>query len=74
MKVNCNIEIDLKDKNKAKKALKSIKVDDFDFVKSKIKNTTIVASVESDSIPSLLHTVDDYLSCLTVAVKILDKD
>jgi len=74
MKINCNIEIGLKDKNKAKKALESIKVDDFDFVKSKIKNTTIVASIESDSIPSLLHTVDDYLSCLTVAIKILDKD
>lgn len=74
MKAKCNLEIDLKDKNKAKKALKSIKVDDFDFVKSKIKNGTLIADIESDSITSLLHTLDDYLSCLSVAVKVLDKD
>lgn len=74
MKAKCNLEIDLKNKDKAEKALKSIKVDDFDFVKSKIKNGTLIADIESESIPSLLHTLDDYLSCLSVAVKVLDKD
>lgn len=74
MKASCNLEINLKDKNKAKKAFESIKVDDFDFVESKVENSTITAHIKSGSISSLLHTLDDYLSCLSVAVKVLDKD
>jgi tRNA threonylcarbamoyladenosine modification (KEOPS) complex Pcc1 subunit len=74
MEVSCNLKIDLKNKSDAKKVLESIKVDDFDFVNSEIKNSTLEAEIKSESISSLLHTVDDYLSCVSVAVKVLDKD
>ena len=74
MEVSCNLKIDLKNKSDAKKVLESIKVDDFDFVNSEIKNFTLEAEIKSNSISSLLHTVDDYLSCVSVAVKVLDKD
>jgi len=74
MKVSCNLTIDLGTEEKAKKVLKSIKVDDFDFVESKIKKSTLEAEIKSNSVSSLLHTVDDYLSCVSVAVKVLDKD
>jgi len=73
MKANCNLKIDLKTKENAKKVLKSVKVDDFNFVNSKIKNSTLEAEIKANSISSLLHTVDDYLSCVSVAVKVLDK-
>lgn len=74
MKSKCKIEIDLKTNKNAKKLLKSVKVDDYSFVESKIKDSSLVATVEADSIESLLHTVDDYLSCVSVAEKILDKN
>lgn len=74
MKSKCIIEIDLKTDSDAKKLLKSVKVDDYSFVKSKIKNSSLIAKVEADSIESLLHTIDDYLSCVSVAEKILDKN
>ena len=74
MKTSCKLEIDLKNKSVAEKILKSIKVDDFDFVKSRIEGTILVADIKSNSISSLIHTVDDYLSCLSVAEKVLDKD
>ncbi len=74
MKSKCIIEIDLKTDSDAKKLLKSVKVDDYSFVKSKIKNSSLIAKVEADSIQSLLHTIDDYLSCVSVAEKILDKN
>ena len=74
MKVSCNLTIDLKKESKAKKVLKSIKVVDFDFVESKIKDSTLEAEIKAKSISSLHHTVDDYLSCISVAVKVLDKD
>ena len=74
MKVSCILEIDFDGKEKAVNVFKSIKVDDLSFVSSKIKNSKIEARIDADSISSLLHTIDDYLACLSVAEKIVDKD
>jgi len=74
MKVNCDIVIDFDDIKKVKTVLKSIKVDDFDFVKSKANGKRLEAKIETNSISSLIHTLDDYLACVSVAIKVVDKD
>ena len=74
MKACCDLTIDFNDEEKVKTVLKSIEVDDFDFVKSIVKGKVLEARIESDSVSSLLHTIDDYLSCVSVAEKIVDKD
>ena len=74
MKTSCKIEISVNSKKDAEKLLESVKVDDYSFVKSKTNENTLIAEINSDSIESLLHTVDDYLSCVSVAEKILDKN
>ena len=74
MKVRCILAIDFDDAKKARSVLKSVEVDDFDFVKSKINKNKLEAKITSDSVPSLLHTLDDYLACVSVAMKVLDKD
>jgi len=74
MKVSCKLEIDFDTIEKAENVFKSIKVDDFNFVSSKIDSKKLEAKIEADSISSLLHTIDDYLACVSVAEKIVDKD
>ena len=74
MNVSCNLEIDFDSKEKAENVFKSIKVDDFSFVSSKIYNGSLKAKIQADSISSILHTIDDYLACVSVAEKIVDKD
>lgn len=74
MDVSCDIKIEFDDVEKARTVLKSIKVDDFDFVNSKINNNILEAVVKSKSISSLIHTLDDYLACISVAMKIVDKN
>ncbi len=74
MKISCNLNIEYADSKKAEKILRSIKVDDFDFVTSKVHNKSLEATIKSKSVSSLLHTLDDYLSCLSVAEKIVDKN
>lgn len=74
MEVSCEIVIDLGDVGKVKTVLKSIKVDDFDFVKSKVSGKRLEAKIKANSISSLIHTLDDYLSCVSVAMKVVDKD
>jgi len=74
MKAKCKLEIDFESENAVKKIVKSVSVDDFDFVKTKTSGKKLVAEINSKSVPSLLHTLDDYLACVTVASKIVDKD
>jgi hypothetical protein len=74
MKVNCEIVIDFDDLQEVKTVLNSIKVDDFDFVKSKANGKKLKANIKTNSVSSLIHTLDDYLSCVSVAIKVLDKD
>ena len=73
MEINCNIKIDFKDEKETKSILRSIEVDNLDYIKSRQNGRTIVTNIKSKSISSLIHTIDDYLSCVSVAEKIFKK-
>ena len=73
MKAICDITLEYDDTSIAKKIQKSIEVDNLDFVRSQVKGKKLEAHIESTSISSLLHTLDDFLACVTVADKVLDK-
>jgi len=74
MKAICILTIEFENAKKAKKVLRSIQTDDHGFVKSKQSGKTIEAVVESTSVSSLLHTLDDYLACLSIADDIVNKN
>ena len=74
MKATCKIVIDFDNEKKVKNVFKSIEVDNLRFVKAHIKGKTLEADIESKSVSSLLHTLDDYLACVSVAEKIVDKN
>lgn len=67
--VVCVLEFSYQTKEEAKRIAGSIKVDDEGFVKTSVKGKKLVAEIEARNIPSLLHTLDDYLACLGVAEK-----
>ena len=73
MKVLCTITLEFESIKKAKKVLQSIQADDQGFVKSTFKGKTLHAVVESTSVSSLIHTLDDYLACISVADDIVNK-
>jgi hypothetical protein len=73
MKVLCTITLEFESIKKAKKVLQSIKTDDQGFVKSTTKGKTVKAVIEITSVPSLIHTLDDYLACVSVADDIVNK-
>jgi len=74
MDVACEIVIEFDDIDKVKTVLKSIEVDNFDFVNSKVNGKKLEATIKASSVSSLLHTLDDYLACVSVAMKVVDKD
>jgi tRNA threonylcarbamoyladenosine modification (KEOPS) complex Pcc1 subunit len=73
MKASCTISLEFESPEKARKILRSIQADDQGFVSSKVKGRTLEAVMESKSISSLLHTLDDYLACVSVASDIVKK-
>ncbi len=73
MRAMCTITLEFEDAQKAKKVLRSIQADDQGFVTSTLKGKTLEAVIESKSVPSLLHTLDDYLACVSVADEIVKK-
>jgi len=74
MKVECSLEIEFDNSSAVKKVIDSVSVDDFDFVKSEIIGKKLVATIKSNSVSSLINTLDDYLACVNIAGKIVDKN
>jgi hypothetical protein len=73
MKASCKIIIDFDNVEKVKTVIRSIKVDDFDFVKTRAIEKRLEACIKSNSISSLLNTLDDYLACVSIADRVVDK-
>ncbi len=69
MKISCKIEIGFDTKEKADAVSSSIKVDDENYVRTDIVDNVLVATITADSVPSLNHTIEDYMACLSIAEK-----
>lgn len=72
MYIKAEIILSYDNDKKAKYVQNVIKIDDGIFVTSKVKKNNIHAHIENDSLSSFLHTIDDYLNCVSVAEKILE--
>jgi len=48
-------------------------VDNDIYVNSEIKEKTIRSQINSPSLSSFLHTLDDYLACVSVAETVMQK-
>ncbi|MFQ6128239.1 MAG: KEOPS complex subunit Pcc1 [Thermoplasmata archaeon] len=73
MKVSCLIRFAYDSEEEAKNILSSIQTDNEGFVKTHLEGSSLVSEISAESILSLLHTLDDYMSCLTVAEEIIGK-
>ena len=67
MKIDCTIRLEYKNPKTAQTIHQALCVDDLQFVTSKVTGKKIQAVIQSSSVSSLLHTIDDYLSCVSVA-------
>lgn len=73
MKAECILILEFKNEEIVKKVLQSIQQDDQGFVQSSAQGKKLTAVVKSTSVPSLLHTLDDYLACVSVADQLVKK-
>jgi hypothetical protein len=71
MKVSCKLEFDYGSEEEAQAVLQAVEVDNEQFIKTTLEGKKLLSVVESDSIPSLIHTLDDYLACVSVAERVV---
>ena len=74
MKIACKLEFGYASIEEAKAIAKAVEVDNYQFVDTRLDGKRIISKIESESIPSLIHTLDDFLACVGVAEKIMKKE
>lgn len=70
MEVRCTLEFIYPDEKKAKHILRTVDVDNYGYVEAVVEGSKIISTIQSKNLKSLLHTLDDYLSCITIAEKV----
>jgi hypothetical protein len=73
MEIQCTLNFKYQDPIEAETVVKAVKVDNYNFVDTKVTKNEIVSNIESKTISSLIHTLDDYLSCLSLAERVVSK-
>lgn len=71
--VSCEVRLEFSRHEDALKVQKSVELDNEGYVESKVEGGAIVARMGADSLKSLLHTLDDFLSCVGVAENIITR-
>jgi tRNA threonylcarbamoyladenosine modification (KEOPS) complex Pcc1 subunit len=71
--VRCRLTLEFDSSESAEKVQRSVELDNLGYLESRVEENKIVADIEAESIKSLLHTVDDFLACTSVASKIVSK-
>jgi len=58
----------------AEKVHSSVRLDNEGYIESTIEGKVLRAEAEADSLKSLLHTLDDFMACVSVAHGIVKKE
>jgi len=71
--VRCSIRLEFESPDHAEKVHRAVELDNEGYVESRLDGDAITAEIDADSLNSLLHTLDDFIACVSVAHKIVTK-
>ena len=73
LKVECRLRLEFRSHEEAEKVHRSVSLDNDGYVHSRVDGNAIIAEIHAQSLSSLLHTLDDFLACTSVAEKIVSR-
>lgn len=73
VKCDCSFSLEFENAEIAKKVLDSVKLDNGEWISSKLEGNMITCEASSDTIGGLLHTAEDFLACVALAEKMMRK-
>lgn len=71
MKCDCSFSLEFDTAATAKKVLDSVKLDNGEWISSRLDGNKILCEASSDTIGGLLHTAEDFLACVALAEKMM---
>lgn len=71
--VRCRLNLEFPSKEAAERVHGSVSLDNEGYLKTWLEGNAIVAEIEAQSLNSLLHTLDDFLSCTSLAERVIAK-
>lgn len=71
VRVRCRLSFRYPTADMAEKVLRSVEQENLPYVQARVEGSDLVSEAEAESVESLLHTLDDYLACVSVAEKML---
>ena len=72
-RVTCEMSFEFSSEEDARKVLASVDVDNEGFVEARLDGRSLLATVRADSLKSMLHSLDDFMVCLSVAAKVVSE-
>ena len=73
MRCDCELSLEFENADEAKKILESVKLDNGEWISTKLEGRKILCHANSDSVGGLLHTAEDFLSCVSLAERMIKK-
>ncbi len=71
--VECRLEFSYQSPELAQKVLSTVELENYPFVRARVEGPLLVSETSADSLESLIHTLEDYLSCVAVAESMLEE-
>ena len=72
MKIHCEILLEYESHEKAENIEKALSVDNEGVLKTTVEGNVVICKLNGKSSLSILHTLNDFLSCLSVAEKTME--
>jgi hypothetical protein len=67
MKTTARVTLTFADVAQARAIASAVALDDSGYIRTTVRGRTLLATTSADGPMSLLHTLDDYLACVSVA-------
>ena len=72
MNIHCEIILEYENEEKAQNIENALSVDNVGFLATSVAGNVLKGEIHSKNILSLLHTLDDFLSCLSIAENVME--
>ncbi len=70
-RVICEIVLEFPTEEHASRVFQAVQTDNEGYVRAAVDGSRLKAVIEAASLKSLLHTLDDFLACVSVAHKVV---
>lgn len=72
MNIHCELVVEYENDDIAKNIENAVAIDNKGFLTTSVSGNIIKGTIKGGNFLSLLHTLDDFLSCLSIAEKVME--